>query len=105
MTILRLTLTASLFFLGSTVAIAQDQPTAASTPTFPMEMKPTAEGARVSGYGRVELYVGGKLFYVLMIRRNADLAVGACSFDGDDPCTYEREKKLYPCLDRNRRRR
>ena len=64
----------------------------------------TAEGERVSGYGRVELYVGGKLFYVLMIRPNADLAVGACSFEGDGPCTFEREKKLYPCLDRNRRR-
>ena len=65
----------------------------------------TAESERATGYGRVELYVGGKLFYVLMIRRNADLAVGACSFDGDDPCTFEREKKLYPCGDRNRRRR
>ena len=65
----------------------------------------TAESERATGYGRVELYVRGKLFYVLMIRRNADLAVGACSFEGDDPCTFEREKKLYPCLDRNRRRR
>lgn len=63
----------------------------------------TAEGEQVSGYGRVELYVGGKLFYVLMIRLNADLAVGGCSFEGDDPCTYEREKKLYPCLDRKSR--
>jgi hypothetical protein len=60
----------------------------------------TAEGERVSGYGRVELYVGGKLFYVLMIRSNADLAVGACSFEGNDPCAYERERKLYPCLAR-----
>lgn len=65
----------------------------------------TAEGESVDGYGRVELYVGGKLFHVLMIYPNADLAVGACSFEGDDPCTYEREKKLYPCLDRNPRRR
>ena len=65
----------------------------------------TAEGERVKGYGRVELYVGGKLFYVLMIRPNADLAVGGCSFEGDDPCTFEREKKLYPCLGRNPRRR
>ena len=65
----------------------------------------TAEGARVNGYGRVELYVGGKLFYVLMIRPNADLAVGSCSYEGEDPCTHERERRLYPCLDRNPRRR
>jgi hypothetical protein len=65
----------------------------------------TAEGERVNGYGRVELYAGGKLFHVLMINPNDDLAVGACSFEGDDPCTYEREKKLYPCLDRNSRKR
>jgi len=65
----------------------------------------TAEGERVDGYGRVELYVGGKLFHVLMTNPNDDLAVGGCSFEGDDPCTFEREKKLYPCLDRNRRRR
>ena len=64
----------------------------------------TAEGERVDGYGRVELYVGGKLFHVLMTNPNDDLAVGACSFDGDDPCKYEREKKLYPCLDRRSRR-
>ena len=65
----------------------------------------TAEGERVNGYGRVELYAGGKLFHVLMTNSNDDLAVGACSFEGEDPCTYEREKKLFPCLDRNPRRR
>jgi len=64
----------------------------------------TAEGDPVDGYGRVELYAGGKLFHVLMINPNADLAVGACSFEGDDPCTYELEKQLYPCLDRSARR-
>jgi len=62
----------------------------------------TAEGERVNGYGRVELYVGGKLFYILMIRANADFAVGSCSYEGEDPCSHEREKKLYPCLDRKR---
>ena len=60
----------------------------------------TAEGEGVKGYGRVELYVGGKLFYVLMIRLNADFAVGSCSYEGEDPCSHEHEKKLYPCLDR-----
>jgi hypothetical protein len=57
----------------------------------------TAEGERVGGYGRVELYAGGKLFHVLLIRSNDDLAVGACSFEGKDPCINEREQKLYPC--------
>lgn len=61
----------------------------------------TAEGDRVDGYGRVELYVGGKLFHVLLMSRDDDLAVGACSFEGRDPCTDEREKKLYPCRARS----
>lgn len=65
----------------------------------------TAEGDPVGGYGRVELYVGGKLFHVLMINQNSDFAVGGCSFEGDDPCKFEREKKLYPCLDKNSRPR
>lgn len=64
-----------------------------------------AEGARVNGFGRIELYVEGKLFHVLMINANDDLAVGACSFEGKDPCAFERERKLYPCLDRQNRRR
>lgn len=47
---------------------------------------------------------GGKLFHVLMTKMNGDLAVGACSFEGDDPCAYELEKKLYPCLHMKARR-
>jgi hypothetical protein len=65
----------------------------------------TAEGERVPSYGRVELYVGGKLFHVLLINPNDDLAVGSCSFEGNDPCTYKREKKLYPCLEKKQRKR
>jgi hypothetical protein len=64
----------------------------------------TAEGERVEGYGRVELYVAGKLFSVFLARRNDDLAAGACSFDGNNPCLSEHEKKLYPCLDKEPRR-
>lgn len=64
----------------------------------------TAEGDRIDGYGRLELYAGGKLFHVLMTSPNADLPVGACSFEGDDPCMYEQERQLYPCLDRRPRR-
>lgn len=58
----------------------------------------TGEGDRVKGYGRVELYVEGKLFYTLMIKPNSDLTVGSCSYDGEDPCTLKQERKLYPCL-------
>lgn len=49
----------------------------------------TAEGERVRGYGRVELYVGGRLFYTLMIRPNAETILFALIFrdklrvDGD----------------------
>lgn len=63
-----------------------------------------AEGERVSGYGRIEIYVGDKLFYTLMIARNRDFLVGACSYEGEDPCAKGRERNLYPCLDRNVRR-
>lgn len=71
----------------------------------PPETIITAEGERVNGYGRVELYVGGKLFYVLKTRPKADFPVGSCSYEGEDPCSHEREKKLYPCLDKNSQKR
>jgi hypothetical protein len=45
-----------------------------------------AEGERVNGYGRVELYVSGKLFDVLLVKRGKDLCVDCC---GDD-------ERLYP---------
>lgn len=64
----------------------------------------TAEGARVNGYGRIELYVGGKLFHVLTIPRNGDLIVGSCYYEIDIPADKERQKNLYPYLDRNPRR-
>jgi hypothetical protein len=63
----------------------------------------TAEGERVAGHGRLELYVAGKLFEVIALRRNADLLIGACLFEGRDPCGLEREKKLYSCLDKGSR--
>lgn len=45
-----------------------------------------AESERVDGYGRVELYVMGKLFDVLLVYRGKDLCVICC---GDD-------KRYYP---------
>jgi hypothetical protein len=58
----------------------------------------TAEGERVTGLGRVELYVGGKLVGVLGIKRNRDLLVGSC--EPDDIRPVKAESNLYPYLDR-----
>lgn len=38
----------------------------------------TAEGERVEGYGRIELYVGGKLRSTILVERNRDLAADSC---------------------------
>lgn len=66
----------------------------------------TAEGERVKGYGRIELYVGGKLYHVLALRRNADLIVGSCEPEAlDDARQKELRLKLYPWRDRTPRRR
>lgn len=66
----------------------------------------TAEGEQVKGYGRIELYVGGKLHYVLALKRNADLIVGSCEPEElDDVRQKELRLKLYPWRDRNPRRR
>jgi hypothetical protein len=53
-----------------------------------------AEGERVAGYGRIELYVGGKLHTSFAIRKNAELSVGSCELD--DARQRESRKKLYP---------
>jgi hypothetical protein len=59
-----------------------------------------AEGERVKGYGRLELYVGGKLAYVFKMKRNADLLVGNCGSEPPaKPCPPE-ERNLYPCRDK-----
>lgn len=56
----------------------------------------TAEGERVKGYGRVELYVRGILFVSLAVRRNEDLMVGSCTGS---------ERTLYPYRRRSHRRK
>jgi hypothetical protein len=50
----------------------------------------------VSGYGRIEIYVGGKLFHVLLVHRNADLIVGSCTYEINPPDEQRRENNLYP---------
>jgi hypothetical protein len=62
----------------------------------------TAEGERVKGYGRIEIYVGGRLYHILALRRNADLIVGSCEPKAlDDAKQRELRLKLYPWRDRN----
>lgn len=58
-----------------------------------------SEGERVNGYGRVEIYVLGKFYYALKIRRNRDLFIGTCFNEGKDACEDSRQKNMYPCLD------
>lgn len=54
----------------------------------------TAEGERVKGYGRIELYVGGRLFRSLAVKRNGDFLVGSC--EPDDIRPKKAEENLYP---------
>ena len=39
----------------------------------------TAEGERVKAPGRIEIYVGGKLFIAIELRRGEDFHVGSCN--------------------------
>ena len=64
----------------------------------------TAEGEGAVGYGRIELYVGGVLFHVLLIHRNADLIVGSCTYEINSPSEKARENSLYPWRDVYRRK-
>jgi hypothetical protein len=61
---------------------------------LPAERLVRAEGERVNGFGRVELYVSGKLFDALLVKRGRDLCVDCCDDD----------ERLYPYLDSKRRR-
>ena len=54
-----------------------------------------AEGERVDGYGRVELYVSGRLYDTFVVRRNGDLCLACC---GDD-------EEYYPFRGMRQRRR
>lgn len=66
-----------------------------------------AEGERVKGFGRVELYVKGSLHSVMVLKRNADLSVGACVHESQaesDEGT-EREQVLYPYRDARKRKK
>ncbi len=58
-----------------------------------------AEGEKVRGYGRVEIYVGGKLLETLTVLKNEDLMVDCCEGDTD---FYPGKDRLRPS---NRKRR
>ena len=72
------------------------------------EMIILAEGERVSGYGRLEFYAGGKLVWLLNIPRNADVDFGDCVPPDDsyimngvyDICRIKSHRIFYPCRDR-----
>lgn len=59
-----------------------------------------AEGERTRGYGRIELYVEGVLLQTLLVRRNADLIVGSCTYEINSPAEQRRENNLYPGRDK-----
>ena len=62
----------------------------------------TGEGERVEGYGRLEIYIAGKLYQALAIRPNAELSVGSCEPEElDDATDRQRRKKLHPWLYKN----
>ena len=61
----------------------------------------TAEGERVNGYGRIELYVRGGHWATLAVRRNQDLIVGLC--EPDYMRGREETMTFYPFRDRKKR--
>jgi hypothetical protein len=61
----------------------------------------TAEGERTKDYGRLEIYVDGKLFQVISVDRNADFIVGSCEPEAIDTARQRKLRlKLYPWRDR-----
>jgi hypothetical protein len=62
---------------------------------LPAERLVFAEGERVNGYGRIEIYVSGKLFDIFLVERGRDFCVDCCGPDD----------RLYPDRVRKRRRR
>jgi hypothetical protein len=61
----------------------------------------TAEGDRVKGYGRIDLYVRGSLWASLAVRRNQDLIVGSC--EPEQMRGVEENRSFYPYKDQKKR--
>ena len=60
----------------------------------------TAEGERVNGYGRVDIYVRGGHWASLAVKRNGDLLVGLC--EPDYMRGREETNTFYPWRDRKK---
>ena len=56
---------------------------------LPSQRLITAEGERVQGYGRIEVYIDGELAEVLSVQRFKDLPVGMCENEFEDRRNYE----------------
>jgi hypothetical protein len=72
-----------------------------------------AAGARTTGYGRLEFYVGGGLVHVMKVARGADISIGEC-YPPDDSyikngvfnrCEVSSNRNFYPCREKNARQR
>ena len=61
-----------------------------------------AEGERVNGYGRLEIYVRGVFWDAMLIKRNSDLLVGSCEPDDIRPKWVD--AIFYPFLDEKSRK-
>lgn len=60
----------------------------------------TAEGERLNGYGRIDIYVRGGHWATLAVRRNQDLIVGLC--EPDYMRGREETMTFYPFRDRKK---
>lgn len=63
---------------------------------LPSQKLITAEGERVQGYGRIEVYIGGELVEVLSVERCKDLPVGICDNDLEDRRRYQLPLRSRP---------
>ena len=59
---------------------------------LPAEQVVSAIGQRTKGSGRVEFYLGGRLFYVVTFRANRDFIVDCCERE-DDVLYYPRRRR------------
>lgn len=67
---------------------------------LPSQRLITAEGDRVQGYGRIEVYIGGELVEVLSVERCKDLPVGICDNDLEDRRRYQLPRRGNVCQSR-----
>lgn len=68
----------------------------------PAEKIIVAEGERVNGFGRVEIYWNGEMIGALPVKKNSDICVECC---GDDTNHYYPEKASLEKKRKSKRRR